>query len=179
MDSKSIVLEKNERMKFFKVILISSFLAPSWACLCDALDILEPSHQLYSQYSKPHNLLPKNGAPNTSCPIQETPAGVSLKIVLSVSLLAHLRLAMEDILYTYECDLCSQLLSKFGHPHYHKFEPISRDISFSNRPLIHDSDILSPTLYDNLNYLLYESSCDKNPYNKTKTFIETKVTAMN
>jgi len=72
-------------MKFFKVTLISSFLFLNWAYHDDVQDTPEPSHRLYSLYSK---------------------------------------------------------------------------------------------LYDNSDCLLYENFCDKYPYSKSKTFIETKVTAM-
>jgi hypothetical protein len=37
---------------------------------------------------------------------------------------------------------------------------------------------LSPKLYDNLNYLSNVNSFGSLTFNKTKTFIETKVTAM-
>jgi hypothetical protein len=50
-------------MKFFSLILISRFLSLSWADLYDVQDTPELSHQLYSQYSKLHILLPKNDDP--------------------------------------------------------------------------------------------------------------------
>ena len=162
-------------MKFFK-ILISSFLFLNWAFLDDVQGIPEPSHQLYSQYSKLHIQLPKNDDPSISCLILGTLAEEALMSDLLISSQEHLYSVTVDTQYEY--DHCSQLLVIYVHSLYHILESKDHDICISNLLLIHGNNILLPTQYDNLTYLWYENFFDKNPHNKSKIFIETKVTAI-
>jgi hypothetical protein len=85
---------------------------------------------------------------------------------------------MEDTQHAYEHDLYLRLLSEYVHFHYHISELTSRDTFAANLLLKHDNDTLLPKLGDNLNYLLNVNSFDNQTFNKSKTFIETKVTAM-
>ena len=165
-------------MKFFSLILISSFLSPNWACLYGVPDTPEPFHLLYSQYSKLHNLLPRNNDPNISCQVQETLAEEAGTSDLLVSLQEHLYLWTVDILYAYEYDPYLLLPLVFVHFPNHRFELTNLDTFAVNLLLEHDNDILSPKPGDNLNYLSCGNSFDTFPYDKANTFIETKVSAM-
>jgi len=85
---------------------------------------------------------------------------------------------MADIRHAYEYGPCSQRPSEYVHSPNRISAPANRDSDAEGRPLKRYKDILSPRLYDNLNYLLKVSSSDIRPFNKTKIFIETKVAAM-
>lgn len=176
MDLKSIVLKR--KMKFFPFTPVSNSLSHYWACPYDAQDIPVPSHLLFFPYSKLHSLLPKNDAPNRSFPMPEILAEEVLRIALLTSLPKYLYSMMEDILHAYEYDPCSQLPSKFAHSLHCISVLVILDIYAVNHLSKLYSDISLPILYDNLNYLLNVNSCDILPFNKAKTFIETKVTAM-
>ena len=165
-------------MKFFSLILISSFLSLNWVCLYGVPDTPEPSHLLCSQYSKLHNLQPRNDAPNISFQPQETLAEEALKSDLLVSLQEHLYLWTVDILYAYEYDLYLPLPLVFEHFPNHRFELTNLDTFVVNLLLEHGNDILSPKQGDNSNYLSCGYSFDTFPYDKANTFIETKVSAM-
>lgn len=141
MDSKSIVLEKKERMKFFKVIQISSFLVLNWACLFGVQGIPVPFHKLYSLYSKLHNQLPRNVSPNIFSLDQETPVEEFVMSDLLISSQVNLCLMMENIQHACEYDLCSPLLSIYVRPHYRIFEPTDLDIETLNHLLKRDTDI--------------------------------------
>ena len=165
-------------MKFFVIILLSSFHAWSLACPGDDPNIPEPFCQLCSPYSKHQSQLPKSDDPNISYPARETLAEEDERNDLSISLPEHLYSKRGHILYACEYDLCSQLLSKYGHSHYRIFEQGCPCNGFAGHPVKHDSGIWSPKLCGTTNGLSYENSCDSLPYNKSKTFIETKVTAI-
>ena len=168
MDWKSIGSIKNERMKFFLILPLSSFPEGSSAYLYDVQDIPEPSHQLYFLYSIPQNQLPKNDDPNTSFPTREILVEEALMNDLLISSQEHLCLMMADIRYAYGYDPCSQLPLIYGHSHYRRSELEDLDIFALNHLLKHDNDILSPKLYGKSNYLLYGNSFDIQPYNKSK-----------
>ena len=163
-------------MKFFT--LISSCLFLSWVYLYDVRDTPEPSHQLFDLYSRHHSQLPRSVAPN----ISSLTLGILVEAVSRFSPLisspGYSHLMMEDILYAYERGLYSLPLLISEHSRYHRFELTNLDIAASNLPLEHDIDILSPKPNGNLNCLLYGNSYGNYPYNKSKIFIETKVSAM-
>ena len=165
-------------MKFFKSIPTPSCFSLNWAFLYDAQDTLAPSHLLSSQYSMPHSLLPKNDAPNISCPIQETPSGEALRTDPLISSQEHLCSGTGDTRCAYGHGPCSLLLLESGHFQNHKSESTNLGTFAANRPAKLDIDISSPKQYDSSNCLLNECSFDIRSLNKAKTFIETKVTAM-
>lgn len=177
MDWKSIVL--NKRMKFFlNITLISSCLFLNWAYPCDAQDILEPSHQLFCQYSMHHSLLPKNDDPNIVCSAWEIPAAKDEMNDLSASLPKYLYSMKGDIQRACEHGPCSQLLLVSLRFQNYISESENHDNDVGGRPEEHGNDIWSPIQYGNSNCLSNVSSCGRWTFNKTKTFIETKVTAM-
>ena len=177
MDWKSIVLKK--RMKFFlNITQESNCLFLNWAYPCDAQDILEPSHLLFYQYSMLHNQQPKNADPNIACSTWEIPFAEAEMNDLSVSLPKHLYSVKVDTQHAYGYDPYSQLLLGYEHFQNHIPVPTNHDNDVEYRPVKHHNDISSPILNDNSNYLSNVSSCDSLTYNKAKTFIETKVTAM-
>ena len=165
-------------MKFLLTLLISSFLVGSLVDLYGARDIPEPFHLLYCQYSILHNQLPKNDAPSISSLTLEIPAEEVWRSDPLASSQGHLYSTMEDIQYACEYDPYLLPPSKYGHSHYHRSELKYRDIYASNLLSTHGNDTSLPKLYDMLDCLLNENSFDILPYNKSKTFIETKVTAM-
>ncbi len=177
MDWKSIVLIK--RMKFFlKIILISSCLFLNSAYSCDAQDILEPSHLLSDLYSMHHNQLPKNDEPSTVCLTWGIPVVIDERNDPLISLPKYLYSMTVDTLCAYEYDLCLQLLLKYEHFQSYISVSTNLDNDFECHLVKQNNDILSPKLYDNLNYLSNVNSFGSLTFNKTKTFIETKVTAM-
>ena len=177
MDWKSIVL--NKRMKFFLYItLISNCLFPNWAYPYDAQDILEPFHLLSFLYSKHHNLQPKRVDPNIAYSILGILAAKDEMSDLSVSLLIYLCSMKEDTQHAYEHDPYLQLLLEYVH-FQNRIPVLTNPDNDAEYPLEEqNNDILSPKLDGNLNCLLNGNSCGNLTYNKTKTFIETKVTAM-
>ncbi len=177
MDWKSIVL--NKRMKFFlSITLISSCLFLNWAYPCDAQDILEPSHLLFCQYSMHHNPQPKNDDPNIVCSAWEIPVVKAEMCDLSASLPICLHSMKEDTRRAYEHGLCSQRLSEYLRFQNYISESTNRDSDVGGRPEERGNDIWSPIQYGNSNYLSNVNSFGSLTFNKTKTFIETKVTAM-
>ena len=177
MDLKSIVL--NKRMKFFhNITLISSCLFLNWAYPYDVQDIPEPFHQLSYQYSKLHNQQPKNAYPNTAYLNWEIPAVTFLMSDLSASLPKHLYSKMEETQHAYGHDPCLQLLLIYEHFQNYIFGLVNRDIDFEHRLAKQHIGILLPIQYGNSNWLSNVNSCDSLAFYKTKTFIETKVTAI-
>jgi len=177
MDLKSIVL--NKRMKFFlNITLISSCLLPNWAYPCDALDILEPSHLLSCQYSKLHNPQPKNGDPNIAYSAWEIPVAKAEMSVLSVSLPKCLYSMKVDTQRAYGYDPYLQHLSEYGH--FQNYISVSTNHDSDAEYLLeeHHNDTLSPRLDGNSNCLSNVNSFGSLSFNKAKTFIETKVTAI-
>jgi len=177
MDWKSIVL--NKRMKFFlSITLISSCLFLNSAYLYDAQDILEPSHLLFYQYSKLHNQQPKNVDPNIVCSTLEILVAKYEMNDLSISLPKYLCSTKGHTQRAYEYDPYLQLLSEYER--FLNYISVSTNLDNAAEYLLakHCIDILSPRLNDNLNYLLNVNSCGSLTFNKTKTFIETKVTAI-
>ncbi len=177
MDLKSIVLTK--RMKFFfSITLISSCLFLNLAYPCDAQDILEPSHLLSYQYSKLHNQLPKNGDPNIACLTWETPVAEAEMYDLSVSLPICLCSMKEDTPREYGHDPCLQHPLEYEHFQNYIFVLVNHDNDIEYHLVKRRNGILSPIQYDNSNCLSNENFFGSLPFNKTKTFIETKVTAI-
>ena len=165
-------------MKFFVIILLSSFHGWSLVYPDDAQGILEPSHLLYYQYSIPRSQLPKNVFPNTSCQVLGIPVAKVLKTFPSISSPIGLLQAKENTQYACEYDPYLQPPLRCEHFHYCKFGLEYLDNEFANHLLKHDNGTLLPKLYGNSSDLLYVNSFYILPYNKTKTFIETKVSAM-
>lgn len=177
MDWKSIVL--NKRMKFFlNITLISSCLFLNWAYPYDAQDIPEPSHLLSFQYSKLHNLQPKSVDPNTAFLDSEIPVVEDEMNVLSVSLPKCLYSMTQDIQHAYEYDPYLQLLLEYGHSQNYISVLTNHDNDFEYPLAKRHNDILSPTQGGSSNCLSNVNSFCSFPFNKTKTFIETKVTAI-
>ncbi len=177
MDLKSIVF--SERMKFlFVIILISSYLSLSWEYPYDVLNTSEPSHLLFSLYSMPHNLLTKNVDPNIVYLRKKIPPVEYVKFDPLVSSPKYLYLKMAGIQHAYVHGLCSPLLSICKR--FLNYIFVSIDLcNVAEHPLLkHDNDILSTKQYDNLNCLWNVNFSDIGTSNKTKKFIETKVTAM-
>ena len=84
----------------------------------------------------------------------------------------------EGTLHAYEYDLYSPLLSKYEHSLNYISELANHDNGVEHRPVKQHIDISSPKLYGNSNWLSNENSSGNLTFNKTKTFIETKVTAI-
>jgi|AntRauTorckE5430_2_1112549.scaffolds.fasta_scaffold03638_3 hypothetical protein len=166
-------------MKFFlSIILISSYLFLNWAYLYGVQDILEPSHQLTGQYSTPHILLPKNAYPNIAYSTWEIPSVLGEKSGLSISLPKYLHSMKVGTQRACVHGPYSQLPLEFVHSQNCIFVSTNLDSDAVYRLVKQSNDILSPIRYDNSNYLLSGNSFGSLTFNKTKTFIETKVTAM-
>lgn len=177
MDWKSIVL--NKRMKFFlNITLISSCLFLNLAYPCDAQDTLEPSHLLYCQYSMLHNQQPKSGDPNIVCSTWGIPFVEAEMSDPSVSLIKYLCLMMGDTQRACAHGLYLQHLSKYGHFQNYIFVSANLDNDAGHHLEVLHIDILSPILNDNLNCLSNVNSFCSMTFNKAKTFIDTKVTAI-
>ena len=162
----------------FSTPLISNCLFLNLACPYDVQDTPEPFHLLFCLYSKPHSLLPKNVAPNMSCPRLEILAEEVLRIALLTSLPLHLYSRMVDIQHAYECDPCSLPPSKSARSQHCISVSVNHDIC-AEYPLSKlYTGISSPILYDSLSCLLNENSSGILTFCKAKTFIETKVTAI-
>jgi len=165
-------------MKFFNS-LISSYLFVHSVYLDDVLNIPEPSLQLYSLYSTPHNRLPRNDDPNTVYPVKEILAEEVVKSYPSISLPIHSCLGMGDIQHADEHDPYSQRPLVFEHSQHYKFGQPNPCILSEHPPLIHDNDTSLPILYEHLNDLQNANHDDILPCCKSKKFIETKVAAIN
>src|ERR1035441_5634023 len=163
-----------KKMKFFKLIPLSSYQSENWVCPDDVPNIPEPFLLLYYLYSKPHNLLPKNVFPNIFFPTRETLVATCEMFFPLIALLNHLYSLMLGTLRAYVHGLCLQHLSISLHSHYCISESINHDSVTVYRLLKHDSDIWSPKLYEHSSCLQYENSFDNFPYCKTNNFIETK-----
>jgi len=166
-------------MKFFtSVTPISSCQSASSAYPCDAQDIPEPYHLLFFLYSKHNSQLPKSDDPNIAFEVLEIPFGEVGRSDPSISLQEHLYSMMEGTRYAYEYGLCSQHLSVFAHFQHYISEPTNpgNDV-VRHQPKQHNG-IWSTIPSDNSNYLSNVNSYDNPTFNKTKIFIETKVTAI-
>ena len=84
-----------------------------------------------------------------------------------------------DIQYTYEHDLCSQLLLKYSHSLNYKFVSENRDNVFVHRLAKHDNDISLSKQYVRLNNLYYVKYSYFLTWRKDNKCIETKVAAIN
>ncbi len=166
-------------MKFFVFILISNYLIVHSVYPDDVQDIPEPSHPLYFLYSKHHNQLPKNGDPNTACPMREILAEEVVKSYPSTSLPIHLYSTKEDTQHGCEHDLCLLPPLVFEHSQHYLFEQPNLDNVLEHHPLKHDNDISLPKRYELLNDLQNVNLTCIVPSCKTKKFIETKVPAIN
>ena len=169
-------------MKFFIIVLtliaLSNSLFLNWVYPYGVQDTLEPSHQLYYQYSKRQSLLPKNAFPNISSPILEIPVEEGGKNGLLISSQKYLGLMTEGILHACEYGRCLLPLSISEHFRYHIFGSGYHDTFPEYHLLTQGVCTLLPIQYDNLNYLLNENCSGIEPFSKFKTFIETEVSAM-
>ena len=166
-------------MKFFDIIPLSSFRSECSAYPYDVLDTLLPFHRLYSLYSMLRNQLPRNAFPNIFFPFPGILSAALLMFSPSIALLSCLRLAMVDIRYACVHGLYLQPLLESSHSHYYRFAPANRDIVPEHRPLTHDNDTWLPIQGEHLANLQYENSSEIRPYRKIRTFIESKVAAIN
>jgi hypothetical protein len=97
---------------------------------------------------------------------------------LLISSPIHIYSMTVGILCAYEYDLYLQLLLEYEHS-LNYISVLTNHDNDVGYPLVkQDNDILSPKPYGNLNYLLNVNSFSILAFSKTKTFIETKVTAM-
>jgi hypothetical protein len=165
-------------MKFFSFTQISSSPFQCWACPDDAQDILEPSHQLFSLYSKHHNRLPRNASPNISASIVEIQFGVSAMSCPSASSLTHLHSKMGDTQCEYGHGPCLRHPLGFGHSRCCIFERLNPLCVAGYRLVKHENDTSSPIQGGPSYNLHYGLSYDTRPYCKAKKFIETEVPAM-
>jgi len=166
-------------MKFFlNVTLISNYLFLNWAYPYGVQDILEPSHLLYYQCSMLHSQQPKSADPNIVCSTWEILVEEDEMNDLSFSLPKHLYSMKVDTQRAYEYDPCLQLLLEYEHFQNYKSVSTNLDNVVEYRLVKHCIDILLPILDDSSNCLLNVNSFGSLTYNKAKTFIETKVTAM-
>ena len=166
-------------MKFStSVTPISSCQSASSAYPCGAQDIPEPAHLLFFLCSRRHSQLPKSDDPSIAFEVLEIPFGEVGKNDLSISLQEHLYSMMEGTLYAYEYGLYSQRLSVYGHFQHHISEPTNHDSDVVGLQPKQHNGIWSTILSDNSNYLSNVNSYGNPTFNKTKIFIETKVTAI-
>ncbi len=157
-------------MKFFIIILISSFLTAHSVYLDSAQDTPEPSRQLYCLYSTLHNLSPRSVDPSISSLILETPIEDDASSVLLVSLPIHLCSAREGIQHACVRDLYSRLLSVPARS-LNCISVLSNLCIFAEyRLLEHDNHIGLPKLYGDSRNLQYVNSFYTQPYCKTMNF---------
>lgn len=97
---------------------------------------------------------------------------------LSTSLPKHLYSKKADILHAYEYDPYLQLLLEYEHFQNCIFGSTNLDSDVEYPLEEHHSGILLPILDDNSNCLSNGNSFGSLTYYQTKTFIETKVTAI-
>ena len=166
-------------MKFFNIIPLSNFRLAYSACPYDVPSTLVPFHRLYSRYSMPRTLLPRNASPNIFFPIPEILSAALWMFSLLTFSLSHLYLTKVDIRYACVHGPYSLPLLEFSHSHYYRFAQVNHGIVLEYPLLAHDNDIWSPKQCEHLTNLQYVSSFEIRPYRKVKTFIETKVAAIN
>ncbi len=166
-------------MKFFNnVIPISNYLSLSWAYPYGVQDTPEPSHLLSYQCSKHRNQQTKSATPNIACLTWEIHAiAFGMNDILTF-LSKHLCSKTEDTQYAYGYDPYSQLLSKYEHSPNYISGLANPDSVVEYLPVKQHIDISLPKQYGNSNWLSNANSFGNLTCNKTKTFIETKVTAM-
>ncbi len=95
-----------------------------------------------------------------------------------VSLPIYLYSMMEGTQHAYEHDPCSQHPLEYAHFQNYISVSTNHDSDAGHRLEELGIDILWPIQYGNLNCLSNVNSFGSLSFNKTKTFIETKVTAM-
>ena len=167
-------------MEFFNIATpVSSYPSLSWAYPYGVQDTLEPSRPLFSPYSKPHIQQPKNDDPNIAYPTTGTLAARAERYDPLVSLPKHLHLWTEGTQHACGCGRYLQRLSISVHSPNRISGSANLDTEPEGPLSKPGSDTWSPKLCDNSNCLLNESSFENPTFNKAKTFIETKVTAIN
>ena len=97
---------------------------------------------------------------------------------LSISLPKHLYSKRGDTQHACEYDLCLQHLLEYEHSQNYISVSTNHDIDVEYHPEEQHNDISLPIPNGSSNYLSNVSSFEMLTFNKTKTFIETKVTAM-
>ena len=166
-------------MKFFNLFPVSSFGWERWASHCDAQGTPVPSRLLCYPYSMRHSRLPKNADPSSACVTPDNPAASDGKCDPSTSSPTYSRLAKADTQCADGHDLYLQRPSRYGHFPNRISGSKDRDSVAVRRLSERGSDISSPKPNARLYNLLYVN-CDANiPYSKDRTFIQTKVAAMN
>ena len=125
-----------------------------------APDTPAPSCHSPHQYSIRHTLLPRNAGPNSVSSALGTLAEDDGMYGPSVSSPGDLHSVRGDIRYAYEHGLCSQLLSRFEHPHCYRFGSEDLCIAFVYRLSTPHNGISSPTLCGTTNYLPYDHCGD-------------------
>ena len=166
-------------MKFFNLFPVSNFGRERWASHCDAQGTPVPSRQLCYPRSKRRSRLPKSVGPSNAFATLGNPVASGARYDLSVSSQAYLRLATADTQCADGHDPCSQLLSVYAHSPNRRFGSIDRDNVAARRLSKRGSGISSPTPNVRLYNLLYVNYVANIPYSKDRTFIQTKVTAIN
>ena len=166
-------------MKFFNLFPVSSFGWERWASHCDAQGTPVPSRQLCYPCSKHRSRLPKSVGPSNAFATLGSPVASGARYDLSVSSQAYLRLAKADTQCADGHDLYLQRPSRYGHFPNRISGSKDRDSVAVRRPSERGSGISSPTPNVRLYNLLYVNCVANIPYSKDKTFIQTKVTAIN
>ena len=87
-------------------------------------------HLLYFLCSRPRNRYPKNVLHNTAAEALNIPPAESWRFSLSIVLLIHLLIPLEDNSHANGHDPCSQLLSKSEHLSYRTFDAAIHDTLF-------------------------------------------------
>lgn len=137
-------------MKFFNLILISSFLSLHWAYPDGVPNTLAPSHRLYALCSMLHSLPPRSLDPSISSLMRETPAAEVSTSSPSTSSQARLHSAKMGIPRGYGYGLCSPCLLVSEHsPHYISASPNPDTVS-EYPPVILGSDAWLPTRYERI-----------------------------
>lgn len=160
-------------------IIVSSYSFTNWVYLYDDTNIPEPSHLLYSQYSKLHSQLPKSVSLNTFSSILETLSVKAKMFDLSTSLPKYSYSKKVGTLYACEHDLYLPTLLKYVHFQCCISVLANLDIDVVHLLSVRDTDILLLKLYGMLYDLLYVNLGDNQPNSKINNFIETKVIAIN
>ncbi len=155
-------------MKFFNLILISSYPTGRWAYPDGAQDNPAPFHRLYFLCSILHNQLPRNADPNTVFPRRETPVGATLMCAPLASLPSGLYSMRVHTQHADERDPCSLHPSVSEHSqHYISVLP-NHGNEPERPPSAHDTDTWSPKRCVLSSYLPYGNSFYYSPYRKTK-----------
>ena len=167
-------------MKFLtNIIPLSNCPSPNWAFPCDAPNIPGPSHRLSGRCFMLRSRPPRNVGPSTSCAPPETPSGEGARNGPSTFSPERLCAAKGGTRHGCGYGPCSLRPSEYARSPNRISGRAGRDSDISNRPEEPNTCAWSPKLYDSSDYLWNGNSSGNSTSHKAKTFIETKVTAIN